>query len=758
MKRQTLGFKLLSSTVLASSLVSAGAMAQSADTFELEEILVTATKRGAKSVQDVPIAIQALNGSDLKAAGATEFIDIAGKVPSLQFEDLGPGDKKYIIRGVNSSGASTVGVYYDEGILTASNAEDGGGRNADIRLYDLERVEVLKGPQGTLYGASSMSGTIRFVTNKPKGDLVEGYVSGELSTTKKGGTNYNINGMVNLPIVENKLAMRTVAWLEDQSGFIDATRIPSGALEDVNTNETYGLRTHLRMWATDELTLTASGTYQKTDSDGSSRYTPAGTMSFGDADNGFAPVAGGDLINTDLTQSLWKEDLYTLGLTGEYVGETGTLTATTNYYKRNIDFAFDSSPILFFFGVPIPGVTLQPQERSIWSSELRYASSLEGPFNFVVGGFYGEERQDFEVQVIATDDDGLPKSAFSERNEDDALIGSGDTFFGRVSDYSLTQKAVFGELTYDVSDQFQLLVGARYYDSTRNSSDRTTHPFAGFSDDFVRDAVAQETSENKTTFKFNASYRPTDDLLFYATAAQGFRVGGVNRPSISSEIQLLPSYNSDSLWNYELGMKSTLADGRVNFNASVYSLRWTDMQVLSRDATGAFTFLTNAGKAKVDGVEVELAAQLSSKFEMSLGMSYQSAKLTEDAPDLGDPDSRALDGQRMPNVPKFQGSASATYRTPVTDSFELVIRGDLSWRSSANTEFNPNNPLDVELDSYALMNVRVGVENEDWNVSLFAKNLFDTRAQIDAINGTQDPLAYVTVRPRTIGVSVTRNF
>ncbi|MEX0298090.1 MAG: TonB-dependent receptor, partial [Kordiimonas sp.] len=405
MKRQTLGFKLLSSTVLASSLVSAGAMAQSADTFELEEILVTATKRGAKSVQDVPIAIQALNGSDLKAAGATEFIDIAGKVPSLQFEDLGPGDKKYIIRGVNSSGASTVGVYYDEGILTASNAEDGGGRNADIRLYDLERVEVLKGPQGTLYGASSMSGTIRFVTNKPKGDLVEGYISGELSHTKKGGANYNVNGMINLPIVENKLAMRTVAWLEDQSGFIDANRIPSGAIEDINTNETYGLRTHLRMWASDALTLTASGTYQKTDSDGSSRYTPAGTMSFGDADNGFAPVPGGDLVNTDLTQSLWKEDLYTLGMTAEYVGDAGSLTATTNYYKRNIDFAFDSSPILFFFGVPIPGITLQPQERSIWSSELRYASSLDGPFNFVVGGFYGEEKQDFEVQVIATDDD-----------------------------------------------------------------------------------------------------------------------------------------------------------------------------------------------------------------------------------------------------------------------------------------------------------------------------------------------------------------
>ena len=758
MKRDTLRFRLLSGTMFAGCVISTGVIAQDADTFVLEEIMVTATKRGAASVQDVPIAIQALKGSDLRAAGATEFIDIAGKVPSLQFEDLGPGDKKYIIRGVNSSGASTVGVYYDEGILTASNAEDGGGRNADIRLYDLERVEVLKGPQGTLYGASSMSGTIRFVTNKPKGDIVEGYVSGELSQTKKGGTNYNVNGMINVPLIENKLAMRTVAWFEDASGFIDAVRIPAGAIEDVNTNETYGVRSHLRLWASDELTLTASGTYQKTDSDGSSRYTPKGTMSFGDADNGFAPVPGGDLVNTDLTQSRWKEDLYTLGFTAEYMGEAGSLTATTNYYKRNIDFAFDSSPILFFFGVPIPGITLEPQERSIWSNELRYASTLEGPFNFVVGGFYGEEKQDFEVQVIATGDDGLPKSAFSERNEDDALVGSGDTFFGRLSDYSLSQKALFGEMTYDLSEQFQLLVGTRYYDSTRNSSDRTTHPFAGFTNDFVRDAVNQETSENKTTFKFSASYRPTEDLLFYAAAAQGFRVGGVNKPTISAEIKLLPSYNSDSLWNYELGMKSTLADGRVNFNAALYSLRWSNMQVLTRDATGAFTFLTNAGKAKVDGVELELAAQLSSEFEVSLGMSYQSAKLTEDAPDLGDPDSRALSGNRMPNVPKFQGSASATYRTPVMDNFELVMRGDLSWRGSTNTEFNPNNPLGVDLDSYALMNVRVGLENEGWNISAFAKNLFDTRAQIDAINGTQDPLAYITVRPRTIGLSLTRNF
>ena len=394
--------------------LAAPAMAQSSDdqrSDALTDIVVTATKRGAELLQDIPVAIQALSGDTLQKAGVQQFSDFAYRVPSLSFQDLGPGDKKYIIRGINSTGAATVGVYYDEAVLSADNSNDGGGRNVDLRLYDIERIEVLKGPQGTLYGASSESGTIRIITNKPDSHEFGGYINGELSTTHKGGTNYKLNGAINLPIVEDKLAARLVGWFIDDSGFIDQTRVPSGRLNNVNTDETSGGRAEIRFTPTHELSLTASATYQKTHSDGSSRFTPPGSQSF--SAPGFPSVPGGDLINTDLTRSPLDDKVQIYSLTGEYDFDSGNIVATTNYFKRDFLFNFDSSPILFFFGVPIPAVTTQPQPRHIWSNELRYASKFSGPFNFVVGGFYSSEQRDFSVEVIKSNVFGDPAAPFS---------------------------------------------------------------------------------------------------------------------------------------------------------------------------------------------------------------------------------------------------------------------------------------------------------------------------------------------------------
>lgn len=730
--------------------------AQAANGPALEEITVTASKSGAAALQDTPATIQAITGSALERIGAVEFADFAVRVPGLQFQDLGPGDKKYIIRGVNSSGASTVGVYYDETVITGANSEDGGGRNADIRLYDLERIEILKGPQGTLYGANSMSGTIRFITNKPVLDEVQGYLEGEVSDTRKGGTNFNLNGMVNFPIIEDKLALRAVGWINDNSGYIDAVRIQSGPVQDINTDNTEGMRTSLRLQASDALTIDASVTVQQTQSNGSSRFTPAGVQSFGSAN--YPSIPGGDLINTDITQSPWNEDLQIYSLTATYDMENGEITATTNWFNRNINFSFDSTPILISFDVDDAANTVQPQKRRIWSNEIRYASKFDGPLNFVVGGYLQDEASEFDVQVIRSNQFGLPNSAFSPLNEDDALVGSGDTYFGRVSTFDLSQKALFGEVTYDITEQFSALFGVRYFDSSYTSTDRTTHPFAGFSDDSVRDTVTQEASSNKTTFKFNLSYKASDDLLVYATASQGFRVGGVNRPSISTDVIILPSFGPDTLWNYEVGLKSSFLDNRVNLNVAVYTMRWTDIQIQGRDLSGAFTFQTNAGKASVDGAEIELTALVMEGLEFFAGMSYQKARLTEDAPNLGDTSTQPKKGNSIPNVPKFQLSSSLTYTTELGSGYNGILHADLAYRGSSHSEFNPGHGLRVKLDSYALVNLRGSVEKNDWKVSLFVKNLFDKRARVDAINGTQDPLAIVTARPRTVGLSVKRSF
>ena len=267
--------------IVASCIISQPLYAQEQNTaddkqrLEVDVITVTASKRGAQLLREVPASIQALSGNSLERAGIVEFADYATRVPGLSFQDLGPGDKEYVIRGTNSTGAAMVGVYYDEAIISANNANDGGGRNADIRLFDLERIEVLKGPQGTLYGASSMSGTIRIITKKPDATEISGYVASELSGTSEGGTNYNFNGAINLPIIEDKLAMRATGWKVDNSGFIDAPRIPSGPLENINNDKTSGARFQVRLTPNDDFTLLASATNQTTHSDGSSRFTPA---------------------------------------------------------------------------------------------------------------------------------------------------------------------------------------------------------------------------------------------------------------------------------------------------------------------------------------------------------------------------------------------------------------------------------------------------------------------------------------------------
>ena len=737
----------------------------------LEEITVTATKRGDQALMSVPVTIQAISGKTLAAMGATQFIDFAASVPGLQFQDLGPGDKKYVIRGINSTGASTVGVYYDEAVITADNKNDGGGRNADIRLYDLDHIEVLKGPQGTLYGASSMTGTIRFITKKPDLSNFEGYIQGDISTTKNGAANYRVNGMLNLPVVNDKMAIRTVGWIVDDSGYIDAPRIPAGPMNNINNDGTQGGRVQAALKVSDQLLVTAGVTYQRTNSNGSSRYVPAGTTSFGtlsgtnfSGGTGFPSIQGGDLKNADLTQSPWHENLQVYSLTAEYTGSIGSITATSNYFKRNIDFYFDSSPILFFFGVPIPAITYEPQSRSIWSNELRYASHFDGPLNVVVGGFYQHEKSNLEVQVIKSNALGLANGPFTPinsaaDNSGDALLSpTGNTFFGRTDNNTLKQEALFGELTFNATDKLQAVVGARYFHSKLHGEQETTHPFVGFNGTPPA-PLANDSSNSKATFKFNLSYNATPDFLVYATAAQGFRAGGLNSTNQLANSGIPRTYDPDSLWSYEIGSKGTFFDKRLQITAAAYEIHWNHIQVRETDATGAFTFTSNAGKAKVDGFELELNALLANGLTLTAGGSYQNARLTEDQviPSV-DPTILGHAGDKLPNVPKWQGDVALTYSVPLTGDLTGSLRGDVAYRGSTKTQLFESHPYNVDLSSYALVNLRASVENTDWTATLYVRNLTDKRAMVDAIKSQQDPLGVITVRPRTIGASITRRF
>lgn len=743
----------------------------------IEEVVVTARKR-SESTQDIPILITAFSDEYLERGKIKDFADFAGQVPGLQFQDLGPGDKEYIIRGVNAKGPSTVGTYYDEAVITAINEGDGGGSNVDIKLIDMERIEVLNGPQGTLYGANSMSGTIKFIPKKPNLETMESFMEGDLSFTEEGSENYTVNGMLNIPMGETA-AMRVVGWRSDNSGFIDQPRIKSGGRKNINDEDTNGGRVMLRFRPTDRFTADASILAQDTEVGGSARYTPKGITAFNtdtllpigtiaDFQSGAAlgiPVpqaeaippftVSDELTNTDITSNEWGDEFYIASLTLNYDFDFGSLLATTNYFDRELEFAFDSTPILLAFAVPVPGITLQPETREVWSNEIRFSSNLGGRFEFVTGVYIQREENRIDVEVLTITPDGDPNGEFTPGDVpgSDATFDTGNTFFGTIEKKETDQEAVFGEVNIDVTEQLKLVGGLRYFWSSLDGTAETTHEF-GFGTSPLEE---NSSDESALTYKVSASWDFDADQMVYGTISTGFRIGGINRANIPFAPGIPATYDSDELTNYEIGYKGNLLDRRLQLTTALYYIDWSDMSLGQYDATGSIPFLTNVGDAEVLGWEFNVDALLSDNWEFSIGGSVVSAELTEDQP-LDPFGNNGQDGDDIPNVPGEQGFAALNYHQPLAWGAELSSRFDVTYRGSTDTQFNSNSRFNVDLDSYVLVNWAVFLEYNDWTLSAYVKNLTDERAQFDAISSDQDPLGIIGNRPRTWGLSVKYSF
>jgi iron complex outermembrane receptor protein len=761
-----------------------GAAAIAADSGDkLDEIVVTANKLNAQKVLDVPASIQAISGDALQNAGVSGIMGIAGEIPGLSIQDLGPGDKKYVIRGINSTGDSTTGVYYGEAVISGTNSDDGGGFESDIRLYDMDHVEVLRGPQGTLYGASSMSGTIRFIPKSPDLNNLGGYLTMEGSETAQASGNYNINGEVNLPIIDGVLALRMVGWKLYDSGYVNQIRVGTGVtgtsnisttstpnyqtepvhalgyLKGVNDDDVGGGRAILRYQPTDKLTIDTTYTTQTETSGGSSRYTPAGVTAF----NGgpITPVQGCDLCNTDVTQSPWSDNLVVFGATVTYDTGTGIVTGTANQFNRRTDFNFDSTPVLVSFGIPVPAETFEPRDREVTSSELRYASAFDSPVNFVAGVYREHEHQVLNVDVIATNGTGLPTGPFCDNNSCDALTypGTGTTFFGRTDERSTTSYAGFGEATWKMTDAWTAVAGIRYFTESLEGVQTQTHPFGGFppGPTLVPLPDPNETF-NKVTWKANLSYKFSESLLGYGTVSTGFRSGGLN--AISEPFEPIPAaYSPDSLINFELGAKGRLFDGLFDYQADVYFIRWSNIQIQETTPDGAFVYQGNPGEAKVKGVEFEFTAHPIQYLNASFAGSYQDAYLAQGAsaaqyalnPTLG------VTGDAIPNVPKYELNLGLNYRRPIVNDWEGMVATDVTYRDAVESYFSSNS-FNIPLAPYTLVGLRLGVIQGPWSVTAFARNLTNKRAQVSAINSSQDPDALLTVQPRTIGLTATRKF
>ena len=765
----------------------------------IEEIVVTAQKRGAQSIQEIPMSVSALDGDRLHDMGATSFMDYAGIVPGLQFQDLGPGDKEYIIRGANSSGGSTAAVYFDEAIITGRNKEDGGGRQPDIKLYDMERIEVLKGPQGTLYGASALTGTIRMITNKPDPTEFAGFVEVEFSDTEKGGGNNNYNGWVNLPLIEDKLAIRAVGWVNRDSGFVDQVRLPNN---NINDEDVEGGRLTLRWLPTENITLTGGIVSQSMASGGSSRFTPGDDFFVGDPPNGFIEASGCDLCNVDFTQSRWDENLDIYHATLEWETDYGTLLATTNKFKRDIDFQFDGTPILFFlfdlfgfdnsnpFGLgPLAtSITRQPQDRELWSNEIRFSSDLDGPFNFVVGAFLSRENKNFTVEVTTANSLGEIGGQFNATDPSSDLFAGGPTIFGRTRTVDTDQEALFADGTFQVSENLELVAGIRWFQADIQSEEEQTKPFGGFppSEGFPINTVDFDADD--ITFRAGVSYHATDNHLLYFMYSEGFREGGVNDFGIPQIAQIPRTFDSDELTNLEIGAKTEWLDNRLIMNIAIFHTEWDNALVEIRDRTEAFKFLADGGDVEIDGVEFELIAQPAEGLSINASLAWTDARLVRSSPfaaGVPDPDNpgnpfidpnAGIEGDDVPNVPEWQFGVTASYVRPILGGKAVgMIRFDWAYYDDRANQYRPfkvdsneqeitvggqkvANPFYTKLDSYSLLNASAGISWDDWRATVFVDNVTDKRAEIDAIRSNQDPLGFLTVRPRTAGIRISKSF
>lgn len=779
MGRKALAAILLTSVAAAPTIVMAD---------ELDEVFVSATKRGDTDIQSIAGSVNAIGGAELSEKGIVDFEGFAGQVPGLQFQDLGPGDKEFIIRGVNGNGPSVVGAYFDEFVITASDQQDGGGKNAPIKLVDLQRIEVLNGPQGTLYGANSMAGNIKYISNKPDAGAFAAFADADLSGTRHGGFNYNVSGGVNIPLIEGVLAARLVGWRTDADGWIDQPRLQTspttfdGNAEDINDEETNGGRALLRWTPNERLTVDAMYLYQDLETGGSSRFTARGAPAWPDqspaiaalpGNTGFTPLPGlpsltpgRDFVNTDITRNGRDDTVEIFGGTASYKTDFGTATVSASHFDHDILFRFDSTPILLFFGVPEPAITEQPQSYETTMVEARFASDLDGPLNFVGGLYYQKDNNDFAVFVPTTDGMGnaVPINVLNSND----FFGGGTIFFARDRFDEVEQKAVFGEVTYDLMDRIHLLAGFRVFDSDLQSVQSTLHAFGGALSPVAGTVIGQningndigliKTGDTTTRPKFSASIDVTENIMVYGLYSEGYRVGGVNNANQPFAPGIPATFKSDELTNWEAGIKSRLLNNTLQVNAALFLIDWEDIQVEPRDPAGNIPFTTNGGAAEINGVEWSVAWAVTDQLSFNFAGNYFfDHQLTTDQPTLPGASPFVivgLAGDEIPNVPELQFFASANYDIDVMGR-PLHLTADVTYRGDSNTEFRANNPFNIALDSYTLVDLYARYElTEQVSVGLYAKNVTDELAVFDGIGTFQDPQSIVAARPRTFGATI----
>jgi outer membrane receptor protein involved in Fe transport len=753
----------------------------------LEEITVTAEKR-ASTVQDTPISITAVSGGDLAERGIVDFATLAGQTPGISMRENGPGQTEFEMRGMTSSGGNspTVGFYLDDVPMTSPAQAQNGKVVIDPSLYDLNRAEMLRGPQGTLYGAGSMGGTVKLITNQP--DTQAFHASGEAITsdTTGGGFNYTINGMLNLPLIDNQLALRLVGTDSHTSGWIDRIVLSDFPLSDPtgfirgnvlgahvqadysqsNAEHLSGGRATLLWKVTDDFTLTPTVFYQRITQDGPSAYDSVpGTMAHYQPFDIAEPYSDKFTLGA-LTANYHASGFDVTSVTARWT-RTSTQTQDTSESFENpytcITIAPDCGQLPFYGpnGVgtgPVAGTETDPSSQ--FSEELRVASTGDGPLRGVAGVFYSDFKSQWQLNTQSPNN--LSYVDFSNFTTPAATT----TVWGLNEPANIKQWAVFGEGTWAITPAFKATAGLRFFSYT---SDLSMY-FAGWGSP-LGGATPSTTDVSQSSKgvdpKFNLSYEFSDDLMVYATAAKGFRPGGGNQPLPNFPPPNAPAnfgytawpktYDSDSLWSYEVGEKSRFLDRHLIVNASVYYEDWTQIQL--EELPFGYPLFDNAGNAKIYGGELEFQALLGGGFTLSASGAYTHATL-----DPGPHYTIVLQGQPVgdpaatvvPDVPKYTANVGLDYITALSGQLSLVGHADYTYTGQRYDLVAINQGQMWSLPGYGISNLRLGVKSDSWNISLFCTNLANNHPALEnmtALNlANPDFNRVITSQPRTIGL------
>ncbi len=744
----------------------------------LEEIVVTATKR-AESLQDVPLAVSALRAEDIAVRGLTQYADYLSTVPGVYFQDAGPGQSQIRMRGIVASegggGPASVATYFGETITSVLSLF---GAKPNLRLVDIDRIEVLRGPQGTLFGANALAGVVRIVPTPADLNNFEVKVGTRgFATAHSKDASYHLEGAVNVPLIDDRLALRLVAYQDDIAGYIDnvvpanATLdwteqgegflgaltgapidLPDGALiipgnaavtnRDVNSEDTWGVRANLIWRASDRLQFDVTHAVQDVTLNG---------QPFVDSFSGpYEQLRALDVF----APGKYVERLEVSTLAATYDWDSVALTSATNYSKLTSVFRDDMIPfVLAAFGAPLPWQDRTDSDGKVFTQEVRLQSRGEAPLRWLVGAFYLDQSVDVTQTVV---DHSCPTCVSTILFDQDFAFripvpGADPRFVNQE------QRSVFGEVSYNFASRWTVGVGGRYLEE---DLERLTAATEGF---LVGGFAPAEPARKGTSYEVNPSayvrFEPSDSVTWYLQAARGFRSAQTNTAlsytggcaAEAAAVGLRAVTDPDTMWSYELGLKTRLAEGRVGVNAAVYQQEWDGVQLPIQFDCG-FGGTINGGDVEGDGVEVELTAQLTDALQLNLAGAYNNNEFKTVKPGVG-----FEVGERPPGAPEKNVSAGLQYDFPLSASWSAFARADYSYVGSTRYKFGQIDPLVVVQDAYDLANVRLGLQRASLAVELFGRNVTDERAVVNSTDPSLGNRQYLA-RPREIGVEVRYGF